>query len=248
MKRHFLAILILTSVLACNSETETAEQIIDKAIEKAGGDRYKNAEISFDFRKGTYKSNREGGKFELERILADSTGTQYRDVVNNEGFTRYYKDSVVQLSDSMKSVYSNSVNSVHYFAQLPFGLNDDAVNKELIGKDTIHDKEYYEIKVTFDAKDGGADHEDVYMYWINTQNYNVDYLAYSFEEEGGGLRFRKAYNPRTIEGIRFVDYENYKTDDLDTPLKELDDLYEARQLELLSKIENRNIEVNLHDQ
>lgn len=60
-----------------------------------------------------------------------------------------------------------------------------------------------------------------------------------------GYVFRKAYNPRTIKGIRFVDYENYKTDDLDTPLKQLDDLYEARQLELLSKIENRNIEVNL---
>jgi hypothetical protein len=147
----------------------------------------------------------------------------------------------------MKTVYANSVNSVHYFVQLPFGLNDEAVNKELIGKDTIHNKEYYEIKVIFDIEGGGSDHEDVYMYWINAQNYHVDYLAYSFEVNEGGLRFRKAYNPRTIEGIRFVDYENYKTDDLDTPLEQLDDLYEARQLELLSKIENKNIEVNISE-
>ncbi|SKB61807.1 hypothetical protein SAMN05660903_01719 [Salegentibacter salinarum] len=243
MKKYFLGALIIAVTFACNSDKENAQQIIDKAIEKAGGDNYKNAEISFDFRKGSYKSEREGGKFHLERVLADSTGTQYRDVVTNEGFTRYYKDTVVQLSDSMKNVYANSVNSVHYFVQLPFGLNDDAVNKELIGKDTIHDKEYYEVKVTFNVEGGGADHEDVYMYWIDTQNYNVDYLAYSFEVNDGGLRFRKAYNPRTIEGIRFVDYENYKTDDLDTPLTQLDDLYEARQLELLSKIENKNIEV-----
>jgi len=245
MKKYFLGVLIIALTFACNSNKETAQQIIDKAIENAGGENYKNAEISFDFRKGSYSSSRKGGKFELERILPDSTGTQYRDVVKNEGFTRYYKDTAVQLSDSMKNVYANSVNSVHYFVQLPFGLNDAAVNKELIGKDTIHDKEYYEIKVTFNAEGGGTDHEDVYMYWINTQNYHVDYLAYSFEVNEGGLRFRKAYNPRTIEGIRFVDYENYKTDDLDTPLNELDDLYEARQLELLSKIENRNIEVNL---
>ncbi|WP_037322310.1 DUF6503 family protein [Salegentibacter sp. Hel_I_6] len=248
MKKYLLGILIIPFIFACTSETENAQQIIDKAIEKAGGDRYKNAEITFDFRKGTYRSNREGGKFELERILADSTGTQYRDVVNNTGFTRYYKDTVVQLSDSMKNVYSNSVNSVHYFVQLPFGLNDDAVNKELIGKDTINDKEYYEIKVSFDVEGGGTDYEDVYMYWIDTQDYSLDYLAYSFKVNEGGLRFRKAYNPRTIEGIRFVDYENYKTDDLDTPLRELDDLYEARQLELLSKIENKNIKVNLHNQ
>lgn len=245
MKKYFLGALMIAVTFACNSEKETAQQIIDKAIENAGGERYKNAEISFDFRKGSYRSNRVGGKFELVRILADSTGTQYRDVVNNDGFTRYYKDTIVKLSDSMKTVYANSVNSVHYFVQLPFGLNDEAVNKELIGKDTIQNKEYYEIKVTFDTEGGGADHEDIYMYWINTQNYNVDYLAYSFEVNEGGLRFRKAYNPRTIEGIRFVDYENYKADDLNTPLHQLDDLYEARQLELLSKIENRNIEVHI---
>ena len=245
MKKNVLVLLIIALTYACNTKQESAQQIIDKAIAKAGGERYKNAEISFDFRNGTYKSERKGGDFELERIMPDSTGTQYRDVVNNDGFTRFYKDTVVKLSDSIETVYANSVNSVHYFVQLPFGLNDDAVNKELIGKDTINNKEYYEIKVTFDAEGGGEDHEDVYMYWINTQNYNVDYLAYSFEINEGGLRFRKAYNPRTIEGIRFVDYENYKTDDLSTPLSELDDLYEDRQLELLSKIENKNIEVKL---
>ena len=245
MKKYVLGLLIIALTYACNSKQESAQQFIDKAIAKAGGERYKNAEISFDFRNGTYKSRRADGDFELERIMPDSTGTQYRDVVNNNGFTRFYKDTVVKLSDSMETVYANSVNSVHYFVQLPFGLNDDAVNKELIGKDTINNKEYYEIKVTFDVEGGGEDHEDVYMYWINTQNYHVDYLAYSFEVNEGGLRFRKAYNPRTIEGIRFVDYENYKTDDLSTPLTELDDLYEARQLELLSKIENKNIEVEL---
>jgi len=245
MKKYVLGLLIIALTYACNTKQETAQQIIDKAIAKAGGERYKNAEISFDFRQGTYKSERKGGDFELERIMPDSTGTQYRDVVDNNGFTRFYKDTVVKLSDSMETVYANSVNSVHYFVQLPFGLNDDAVNKKLIGKDTINNKEYYEIKITFDVEGGGEDHEDVYMYWVNTQNYHVDYLAYSFEVNEGGLRFRKAYNPRTIEGIRFVDYENYKTDDLSTPLSELDDLYEASQLELLSKIENKNIEVKL---
>ncbi|GGW81566.1 DUF6503 family protein [Salegentibacter mishustinae] len=247
MKKYVLGLLIIALTYACNTKQETAQQIIDKAIAKAGGERYKNAEISFDFRKGIYKSERRGGDFKLERIMTDSTGTQYRDVVDNNGFTRFSKDTVVKLSDSMETVYANSVNSVHYFVQLPFGLNDDAVNKKLIGKDTINNKEYYEIKITFDVEGGGEDHEDVYMYWVNTQNYHVDYLAYSFEVNEGGLRFRKAYNPRTIEGIRFVDYENYKTDDLSTPLSELDDLYEARQLELLSKIENKNIEVKLLD-
>lgn len=245
MKKYILGFIVISLIYACETEQENAQQIIDKAIVKAGGERYKNAEISFDFRKGSYRSKREGGDYELERIMSDSTGAQYRDVVNNNGFTRYYKDTVVKLPDSMKTIYANSVNSVHYFVQLPFGLNDAAVNKELMGKDSIDNKEYYEIKVTFNEEGGGEDHEDVYMYWVDTKNYHVDYLAYSFEVNKGGLRFRKAYNPRTIEGIRFVDYENYKMDNLSTPLDTLDDLYESRQLELLSKIETRNIEVEL---
>jgi hypothetical protein len=245
MKNYILGVLITMLIFACNTEQENAQHIIDKAIENAGGERYENAEISFDFRKGNYRSRRKEGKFELERILADSSGKQYRDLISNQGFNRYYGDSIVQLPDSLKTLYKNSVNSVHYFVHLPFGLNDAAVNKKLIGIDSIYNQEYYEIKVTFDTKGGGTDHEDVYVYWINTRNYNVDYLAYSFEVNEGGLRFRKAYNPRTIQGIRFVDYENYFTENLDTPLQELDDLYQARQLELLSKIENKNIEVTI---
>lgn len=233
-------------LFSCDQKKElTAQQIIDKTIEKAGGEKYKNAEISFEFRDTEYKSTRNGGKFQLERFITDSTGTEYHDVINNEGFTRYHQDSVVTLSDSMKTVYSNSVNSVHYFVQLPYGLNDPAVNKKLLGKDSIKGKEYYEIKVTFEDSEEVTDHEDVYLYWIDTENFTIDYMAYSFKINDGGVRFRKAYNPQTVGGIRFVDYENYKADDLDIPLQELDEKYEARELELLSIIENENIEVKL---
>lgn len=246
MKKIIFLVAVSALLFSCNQNKElTAQQIIDKTIEKAGGDKYNNAEISFKFRDAEYKSTRNGGKFQLERFITDSTGTEYHDVINNEGFTRYHKDSVVTLSDSMKTVYSNSVNSVHYFVQLPYGLNDAAVNKKLLGKDSIKDKEYYEIQVTFEDTEEVTDHEDVYLYWIDTENYTIDYMAYSFKINDGGVRFRKAYNPQTVGGIRFVDYENYKADDLDVPLQELDEKYEARELELLSIIENENIEVKL---
>ncbi|MGY5847460.1 DUF6503 family protein [Salegentibacter sp. HM20] len=248
MKRIVFSLFIGLLFAACNQEKElTANEIIDKSIKASGGDRYQQAEITFDFRDISYKSSRQGGKFSLERQLTDSTGTAYHDILNNEGFTRYHKDSMVVLSDSLKTVYGNSVNSVHYFVQLPFGLNDEAVNKELIGKDSIEGREYYEIKVTFNAEGGGEDHEDVYMYWINTRDFFIDYLAYSFEVNDGGIRFRRAINPRFIEGIRFVDYENYKTDDLSTPLEDLDDLFEQKELELLSNIENKRFRVKILD-
>ena len=114
------------------------------------------------------------------------------------------------LKDSIANVYANSVNSVHYFANLPYGLNDPAVNKEFLGEVAIKDKEYYKIKVTFDQKGGGKDYEDIYLYWFNKETFKPDYLAYKFYVDGGGIRFRVAYNERYLGGIRFVDYENYE--------------------------------------
>jgi len=43
----------------------------------------------------------------------------------------------------------------------------------------------------------------------------------------------------------FVDYENYKPIDKGVELLELDKLFEQNKLELLSKIELKNVEVNL---
>jgi len=196
------------------------------------------------FRKNEYKSIRQGGKFQLERFIKDSTGNKIRDILNNDGLQRLVNDSVTKLQDSLILPVGNSINSVHYFVHLPFGLNDPAANKELIGKDSIAGREYYEVKVKFAEEGGGTDHEDEYLYWIDTQNFEVDYLAYNFEVNGGGMRFRKAFNHRIIAGIRFVDYENYKYEKLSTPLHKLDSLYEKRELELLSLIETRDVKVN----
>ena len=52
-----------------------------------------------------------------------------------------------------------------------------------------------------------------------------------------GLRFREAFNERYVNGLRFVDYNNYKPKSLDIPLTQLDELFQNEQLTLLSKIE-----------
>ncbi len=246
--KYISLILIIFLFASCAEDKKqlSASEIVDKAIKNAGGERYENAEISFTFRNRSYKSKREGGKFLLERTMEDSIGNKIHDELNNEGLTRYINDSVVKVQDSMVVPIGNSVNSVHYFVQLPFGLNAPAANKELIGKDSIAGREYYEIKVTFSENGGGTDHEDEYLYWIDTRNFEVDYLAYNFEENDGGVRFRKAFNHRIIEGIRFVDYENYKYEDIYVPLTSLDSLYENRELDLLSLIETKDIKVNLN--
>ena len=58
------------------------------------------------------------------------------------------------------------------------------------------------------------------------------------------MRFREAYNERFIEGIRFVDYNNYKSSDGLMALIDLGKIFEKNKLNLLSKIELKNIVVN----
>lgn len=247
MKYIFLLfVAFMFASCASDQKKPDAKEIVDKAIENAGGKKYENAEIDFIFRKRNYKSKRDGGKFSLERKMTDSAGNRIHDILNNKGLERFVNDTAVKVLDSLVTPISNSVNSVHYFVHLPFGLNAPAVNKKLIGKDSIAGREYYEVMVNFSENGGGTDHEDEYLYWIDTKTYEVDYLAYNFETNDGGIRFRKAYNPRIIKGIRFVDYENYKYEDLSTPLETLDSLYERKELELLSLIENKDIEVTLN--
>jgi hypothetical protein len=143
----------------------------------------------------------------------------------------------------MAAKYSNSINSVHYFAYLPYGLNDPAVNKKLLGETQIGDGQYYKVEVTFDKIGGGEDFEDIYIYWINKETFKPDYLAYEFNTDGGGARFRKAFNERIINGIRFVDYYNYKASE-NISVYELEALFKLKKLELLSTIRLEDISVN----
>ena len=244
--KYLIVLILAVFATSCQEEKEaiSADEIITKAIENAGGDIYKRATVQFKFRDNSYKSIRNGGEFQLERIISDSTGT-LRDVVSNTGYQRSKNDSLITVPDSMAVRYSSSVNSVHYFAHLPYGLNDNAVNKKLVGDAEINGEPYYQLKITFQQEGGGADHHDEFLYWIHKEKYTIDYLAYKFLENEGGIRFREANNPRVIKGIRFVDYNNYKIDDFTTNLCNLDELFEEGKLELISKIKTEDVEVEV---
>ena len=102
--------------------------------------------------------------------------------------------------------------------------------------------------MTFNQEGGGEDYEDVFVYWTDKQSFKIGYVAYSYNEEDGvGMRFREAYNERYVNGLRFVDYKNYKTEDPETKLTDLGKAFEKNQLKLLSKIELENIDVDLID-
>ncbi|MCR9228997.1 MAG: deoxyribose-phosphate aldolase [Flavobacteriaceae bacterium] len=244
MKRYFIP-LMLVFVIGCKQVPKkelTAQEIVDNSISCSGGKYFNDHKVTFDFRDMSYVSDNVDGQRVFTRI-SELDSTTIIDIKRGEEFERYINDSLVMVHDTMAVKYANSINSVHYFVRLPFGLNDGAVNKELLGNETINNKEYYKVKITFDQQGGGDDFEDTYLYWFDTESFKPDYLAYDFHVNGGGQRFRKAYNERYVEGIRFVDYENYKPKNEGTSILYIGQLFNNGGLELLSKIELNNISV-----
>lgn len=244
----YLSIVLFGLMLcSCNDKQRKsidADSVINKSIEVSGVDKLNSSICSFDFRDMHYIAVRNKKTFKLKRRFRDSTNV-IRDILSNTGFERYANDSLIKVSDSMASKYGASLNSVHYFAVLPYGLDGEAVIKSYLNEIEIKGKNYYKIKVTFNKDGGGEDFEDVFIYWVNSKSSKIDYLAYSYnEEDGKGLRFREAYNERYVNGVRFVDYNNYKPEENTFELEDLDQLFIENRLKLLSKIELENISVN----
>lgn len=236
----FFSFLLLI-VTACTSQPD-AGKIINKAIEAHGGAAYDSSRIAFNFRNVHYSVKQKGGHFTYTRTFPDSLGG-IADSLTNEGFNRTIARQPVALTAEEDSMYSNSVNSVIYFARLPYKLNDAAVNKSYLGETSINGEPYHKIEVTFNQKDGGNDYQDRYIYWIHRQNYTMDYLAYRFHVDGGGTRFREAQNVRVINGIRFANYNNFGGPDMEHPLEEYDTYFEADTLSKVSEIALEDIRV-----
>ena len=245
--KYILGILILVAI-SCQTKNSslTAETVVDRAITFSGKAKLNNYNLEFEFRDYFYESTPTCDGFKLKRI---SKTKPIEDVVYKGELTRYFQDSVVVLADTTAFNYFESVNSVHYFTQLPLRLKDKAVNLKKLGTEDIDGKTYHKVEVKFSENGGGVDFEDVYIYWFDLEDYSMDYLAYSFLVNGGGTRFRKAINRREVQGIVFQDYENYKPKQKTKNVDSLGLFYNQGRLELLSTIENKNVtlkEVNLN--
>lgn len=237
--------LVSISLYSCVPDVPTAQEVVDQAIKVAGGEVIANSRISFKFRDYYYSATRKNGVRTLERCT-DAACEVQRDVIGEDGGFIRFRESVEQIiPDSMKLKFTSSVNSVHYFSVLPYGLNDAAVTKIYDGETSIKGEPYHKIKVTFKQEGGGEDYQDEYMYWIHKDSYKVDYLAYNYRVNEGGTRFRAAYNERILNGVRVVDYKNYKPKAQYPPLGDLGSLYENEELELLSKIDLEEVSIKV---
>lgn len=235
-------------VAAQKEDTRTAVPILDRAdslvaktIAAHGGNLYDSAHYGFTFREKnfTFRHKKNGYTY---TSTGHKDGDEIRDVLENGTLTRNINGTEIELTSKDITKFTEALNSVIYFATLPYKLQDAAVQKSYSGRTVIKNEDYEVLSVTFDQKGGGTDHDDKFMYWINTATNTIDYLAYSYATNDGGVRFRSAYEPRTVGGIRFQNYINYEAP-RDTPLIELPELYEAGSLKELSRIETEGVAV-----
>lgn len=222
--------------------TDKATMILQASIHAHGGKLYDQAKFQFTFRGKNYRFKNDGANYTYSSY-GFKEGISTRDELNNGTFSRKVNDTIVTLSEKKKTSAIGVLNSVIYFATLPHKLNDAAVNVSYIEETTIKGQKYDVLKVTFNEEGGGEDHDDEYHYWIHQKTKKVDYLAYNYQVNDGGVRFRSAYNVRVVDGITFQDYINYKAE-VGTALKDLPALYEQGNLKELSRIETQNI-INL---
>lgn len=245
-RSYFFAGIFVLVICVWGCDRRPLEQlVVDRAIEVHGGEHLDGKIIEYDFREYHYTFKLDGGLFHYERSRMDTAGF-LRDVLTNDGFYREIGGERIDLPEERIEAYSASVNSVAYFALLPFKLNDEAARKRYLGEEQIDGETYHEIEITFRPEGGGRDYQDRFVYWFHRDDYTMDYLAYDYVSDEGGTRFRKAVNPRTIGGIRFQDYENYRSMEIDRPgdpIERMDDEYDRGTLELVSMIEKTNVTV-----
>ena len=240
-KKIILLFLILVS--CSNSSHISTSQIINKSIKAHGWDQ-EDFSIVFDFRDYQYELKRKNKFYSFQRTTKKE-GNVVKDLMSSKKkLKRFINDKSVEISDSMTNVFSNSLNSVMYFFQLPRPLKDQAVITKYLGLAKIFNEKYWTIKVTFKENGGGKDYQDEFRYWININNGQIDYLAYNYLTEGGGTRFRQAVNKQLNQGFIFQDYINFKPNVKFVSLDSLPILFEAGNLIKVSNIKNKNIRVS----
>lgn len=252
MTKSYWLIPLTIFLISCSSqkkedvkeeEKSKVQEVIDESIAYHQMGELGNTEFTLTFRDIDYTYKNENGTYEYTRTQVDSIGATVIDRMNNETLVRTINGEEAEITEEKRAAYTRSVNSVIYFFRLPFGLNDPAVNKVYLGETQIKGKTFYEVKVTFEQEGGGEDFDDVFLYWFDKEDYSMDYLAYLYHTDGGGMRFREAINPRRVNGVLVQDYINLKPEDESIDIMTIDELYANGELIELSRIINEKVTI-----
>ncbi|MEX2527520.1 MAG: DUF6503 family protein [Gemmatimonadota bacterium] len=221
-------------------EETRAREVIAEAIQAHGGDIFESGTFRFHFRGADFRVIREDGYFYQERVR-EVEGATITEAMTNSGTFRWVNGASVELGPDAERSLETAVNSVVYFAFLPYRLEDPAARPLHLGERELEGTSYDLVEVTFHQEGGGRDHDDRFLYWFHGADRTLDFLAYYYHTGESGSRFRKAIQRRTVDGMVVQDYENYSGEMQGEglgmqELERYDDLYREGALELVSEV------------
>lgn len=241
---------LLAAVLADSPATaepldpaiDRARAIIRRSVEAHGQDRLKHAAVEFTFRGTRYRMSRSDGVFRYERWVRRGP-QRIHELLSNSGFTAAVDGRALFLSAPASDARRKSLNSVVYFASLPYVLEDPAVRPRAIGTNKIGGRAYDTVEVRFATEGGGDDHDDVFRYWFDPKSGRLGYLAYRFSTGQGGVRLRAATEHLEVAGVVFVQWKNFGLDDRSVRLDALVETWSDGGLPYLSTINLEGVRV-----
>ena len=187
------------------------------------------------------RSRVEGGLFDLEAVSQVEAGER-RVRITNDG-AEWWENAEPQPVDAERErVLRDWVMARTYFTFLPFRLNDPNVYKQDLGLEEWNGRPLHKVKVSFTP--GSSTHsQDEYMYWFDPESGRLEQFAYSYATSGGGLRFRKTFDHRSVGGVGFFDQENWGVEGPDLSVDLVSEEYVASSMRLVSTIRLGEIQV-----
>lgn len=226
---------------ACQGGPDAAA-VVERGIEAHGGAIFEDARITFGFRGEEWSVERSDGRFRYEREYRDDEGRWVVEGMSNDSTYRRVDGEPVDLDEEARAQVELDVNSVVYFAFLPFRLDDPPVRARYLGERDIQGERYHTVEVTFQEEGGGPDWEDRFIHWFHAGEGTLDYLAYRYYRDDGGTRFREAVNRRDRSGILVQDHVNHRVEGIGD-IADYPDSLEAGALEHVSDVELERVEV-----
>ncbi|WP_159023545.1 DUF6503 family protein [Formosa sp. L2A11] len=146
-----------------------------------------------------------------ERSLADMEGMLEQGYDGSEYWLKH-KGEAVNDPKALKRVAFNRPTNFYWFTMMP-KLLDPGLNYEYIKEQTVADKVYDVVKVTFDATDGKP--KDIYQLYINKDTKLVDQFLFTVMDFGKSDPLLMQLEYENIDGLLLPTKRKYKASNWD---------------------------------
>ena len=219
--------------------------IVARAIEHHGGELYRASETELDVcsKSGCFHvvARVDGDRFAY--TVSGKVREVRREVRwSNDALEVRENGTPVAVEPEREQRYRDWAMARVYFCFLPYRLDDPSVIQHELGLVDWEGRRLHRVKVTFEPGTS-TDAGDEYMYWFDPETARLEYFAYSYDDDGGGLRFRRAFDHRRVGGLLVFDQDNYGVEGPGLSVDAIDPAYVKSRMRHISTVRLEQISV-----